>query len=110
MAIRDDDPQASVSQIVSELRESGRTEVEILEQGREGNDHFVVVDTLPRLSSRVLVEAVKEADRLILPLKPSMVDIRANRASSADGARKYPVGSAGIRFVEYGEAWNKNKS
>jgi cellulose biosynthesis protein BcsQ len=44
---------------------------------REGNYDFIVVDTLPRLSSRVLVEAVKEADRLILPLKPSMVDIRA---------------------------------
>ena len=77
VAIRDDDPQASVSQIVNELRESGRTAVEILDQGREGNYDFIVVDTLPRLSSRVLVEAVKEADRLILPLKPSMVDIRA---------------------------------
>ena len=43
----------------------------------EGHYDFIVVDTLPRLSSRVLVEAVKEADRLILPLKPSMVDIRA---------------------------------
>jgi len=29
------------------------------------------------LSSNVLIEAVKEADILILPLKPSMVDIRA---------------------------------
>ena len=77
VAIRDDDPQASVSQIVNELRESGRTAVEILDQGREGNYDFIVVDTLPRLKSRVLVEAVKEADRLILPLKPSMVDIRA---------------------------------
>jgi chromosome partitioning protein len=77
VAIRDDDPQASVSQIVNELRESGRTAVEILDPGMEGNYDFIVVDTLPRLSSRVLVEAVKEADRLILPLKPSMVDIRA---------------------------------
>src|ERR1700736_3206445 len=67
VAIRDDDPQGSVSQIVNELRD----------QGREGNYDFIVVDTLPRLSSRVLIEAVKEADRLILPLKPSMVDIRA---------------------------------
>jgi len=32
VAIRDDDPQDSVSQIVSELRASGRTVVEILEQ------------------------------------------------------------------------------
>ena len=70
VAIRDDDPQASVSQIVNELRESGRTAVEILDQGREGNYDFIVVDTLPRLSSRVLVEGVKEADRLILPLIP----------------------------------------
>jgi chromosome partitioning protein len=77
VAIRDDDPQASVSQIVNELRESSRTAVEILDRGMEGNYDFIVVDTLPRLSSRVLVEAVKEADRLILPLKPSMVDIRA---------------------------------
>lgn len=77
VAIRDDDPQASVSQIVSELRESGRSGVEILERGRDRDYDFIVVDTLPRLSSRVLAEAVKEADRLILPLKPSMVDIRA---------------------------------
>ena len=49
VAIRDDDPQASVSQIVNELRESGRTAVEILERGMEGNYDFIVVDTLPRL-------------------------------------------------------------
>jgi cellulose biosynthesis protein BcsQ len=36
VAIRDDDPQASVSQIVNELRESGRSGVEILERGRAG--------------------------------------------------------------------------
>lgn len=77
VAIRDDDPQASVSQIVNELRESGRTKVEVWQQNAGKDYDFVVVDTLPRLSSRVLIEAVKEADRLILPLKPSMVDIRA---------------------------------
>ncbi len=77
VAIRDDDPQASVSQIVTELRESGRTEVEVWQQNGGRTYDFIVVDTLPRLSSRVLIEAVKEADRLILPLKPSMVDIRA---------------------------------
>jgi chromosome partitioning protein len=77
VAIRDDDPQASVTQIVSELREAEKTEVELLDGQSAEMFDFVVVDTLPRLSSRVLIEAVKEADRLILPLKPSMVDIRA---------------------------------
>ena len=110
VAIRDDDPQASVSLIVSELRESGRTEVEILEQGREGNYDFVVVDTLPRLSSRVLVEAVKEADRLILPLKPSMVDIRAT--VPAVQMVQENIRSAARAFVLWNmvKPGNKNKS
>ena len=110
VAIRDDDPQASVSQIVNELRESGRTAVEILDQGREGNYDFIVVDTLPRLSSRVLVEAVKEADRLILPLKPSMVDIRATVPAVQMVQENIRSVSSGICSMEHGEAWNKNKS
>lgn len=77
VAVRDDDPQASVSQLVSELREAGRTSLELWEPGRAGEYDFVVVDTLPQLASRVLAEAVRESDRVILPLKPSMVDIRA---------------------------------
>lgn len=77
VAVRDDDPQASVSQLVNEMREAGRTTLESWEAGRTGEYDFVVVDTLPQLSSRVLVEAVREADRVLMPLKPSMVDIRA---------------------------------
>lgn len=94
VAIRDDDPQMSITQIVKELKEAGRTNLSIWEQGKEYD--FVVVDTLPRLSSKVLVEAVKEADRLILPLKPSMVDIRATlpavqmvKENTRPGARAY---------------------
>lgn len=96
VAIRDDDPQASITQIVTELREGGRTELEIWDQSRAGDYDFVVVDTLPRLSSNVLKEAVKEADRLVLPLKPSMVDIRATmpavemvKEHTRAGARAY---------------------
>jgi chromosome partitioning protein len=96
VAVRDDDPQASISQIVTELREAGRTEVEIFDKDRAGEYDFVIVDTLPRLSSRVLIEAVKEADRLVLPLKPSMVDIRATlpavemvKEHTRKGARAY---------------------
>jgi chromosome partitioning protein len=77
VAVRDDDPQASVSQLVAEMREAGRTTLEAWEASRAKEYDFVVVDTLPQLSSRVLVEAVREADRVIMPLKPSMVDIRA---------------------------------
>lgn len=96
VAIRDDDPQASITEIVTELKEAGRTNLEMLEPGRAGDFDFVVVDTLPRLSSKVLVEAVTEADRLILPLKPSMVDIRATlpavemvKEHTRNGARAY---------------------
>lgn len=77
VAVRDDDPQASISQIVTELRDSGQTQLEIWDRNRAGEYDFVIVDTLPRLSSKLLIEAVREADILILPLKPSMVDIRA---------------------------------
>ena len=96
VAIRDDDPQASITQIVTELREGGRTELEIWDQSRAGDYDFVVVDTLPRLSSNVLKEAVKEADGLVLPLKPSMVDIRGTmpavemvKEHTRAGARAY---------------------
>ena len=77
VAVRDDDPQASVSQIVSELREAGRTKLELWDSKRAGEYDFIIVDTLPQLASRVLAQAVRESDRVILPLKPSMVDIRA---------------------------------
>lgn len=96
VAVRDDDPQASISQIVSELRETKRTSLEIWHQDRAEEYDFVIVDTLPRLSSRVLIEAVKESDRLVLPLKPSMVDIRATmpavemvKEHTRKGARAY---------------------
>ena len=75
VAVRDDDPQKSITQVVEDARSEGKTQVEIWMAG-ESYD-FVVVDTQPRLDSRVLQEAIREADRLILPLKPSMVDIRA---------------------------------
>jgi chromosome partitioning protein len=96
VAIRDDDPQASITEIVNELREAGRTNLEIWTQSKAGDYDFTLVDTLPRLSSNVLKEAVKESDRLILPLKPSMVDIRATlpavemvKEHTRKGARSY---------------------
>lgn len=96
VAIRDDDPQASITEIVNELRDAGRTELEIWSQSKAKEYDFTLVDTLPRLSSNVLREAVKEADRLILPLKPSMVDIRATlpavemvKEHTRKGARSY---------------------
>jgi chromosome partitioning protein len=77
VAVRDDDPQKSLTQVVEEIRADGKTKVEIWDKSRVGDFDFVVVDTQPRLDSRVLQESIREADRLILPLKPSMVDIRA---------------------------------
>jgi len=77
VAVRDDDPQKSLLQVVGEIRAEGKTQVEIWDRSRAGEFDFVVVDTQPRLDSRVLQESIREADRLILPLKPSMVDIRA---------------------------------
>jgi chromosome partitioning protein len=77
VAVRDDDPQRSITQVIEETRADGKTTVELWEKRRAGEYDFVVVDTQPRLDSRVLQESIREADRLILPLKPSMVDIRA---------------------------------
>jgi len=77
VAVRDDDPQKSITQVIEETRADGKTQLEVWEKSRAGEYDFVVVDTQPRLDSRVLQEAVREADRLLLPLKPSMVDIRA---------------------------------
>lgn len=77
VAVRDDDPQKSLTQVVEETRADGKTKIEIWDKSRVGDFDFIVVDTQPRLDSRVLQESIREADRLILPLKPSMVDIRA---------------------------------
>jgi chromosome partitioning protein len=77
VAVRDDDPQKSLTQVVEETRTDGKTKIEIWDKSRVGDFDFIVVDTQPRLDSRVLQESIREADRLILPLKPSMVDIRA---------------------------------
>lgn len=77
VAVRDDDPQKSLTEVIEETRADGKTKVELWDKGRAGDFDFVIVDTQPRLDSRVLQESIREADRLILPLKPSMVDIRA---------------------------------
>lgn len=77
VAVRDDDPQKSLTEVIEETRADGKTKVELWEKSRAGDFDFVIVDTQPRLDSRVLQESIREADRLILPLKPSMVDIRA---------------------------------
>ena len=77
VAVRDDDPQRSLTEVIEETRADGKTKVELWDQSRAGDFDFVIVDTQPRLDSRVLQESIREADRLILPLKPSMVDIRA---------------------------------
>lgn len=77
VAIRDDDPQLSLAEIIEELQEKNRTEVELWDKEHAEAYDFTVIDTLPRLASQVLKNAIREADRLILPLKPSMTDIRA---------------------------------
>ena len=77
VAVRDDDPQTSLTEVIEETRADGKTKVELWDKSRAGDFDFVIVDTQPRLDSRVLQESIREADRLILPLKPSMVDIRA---------------------------------
>jgi chromosome partitioning protein len=77
VAVRDDDPQKSLTEVIEETRADGKTKVELWDKSRAGDFDFVIVDTQPRLDSRVLQESIREADRLILPLKPSMVDIRA---------------------------------
>ncbi len=77
VAVRDDDPQKSLTEVIEETRADGKTKVELWDKSRTGDFDFVIVDTQPRLDSRVLQESIREADRLILPLKPSMVDIRA---------------------------------
>ena len=77
VAVRDDDPQGSITQIITDLQEANKTNVDILENDRAGEYEFIIVDTLPRLSSRSLTEAVKESDYLVLPLKASIIDIRA---------------------------------
>lgn len=77
VAIRDDDPQRSLAETIEELREGGQTEVRLWNDDEAEDYDFTVIDTLPRLASQVLKNAVREADRLILPLKPSMTDIRA---------------------------------
>jgi chromosome partitioning protein len=96
VAVRDDDPQKSITQVIEEARADGKSKVELLEKGRAGDFDFIVVDTQPRLDSRVLQEAIRESDRLILPLKPSMVDIRATlpavemvKSSIRKGARAF---------------------
>lgn len=98
VAVRDDDPQKSLSQVVEATRAHGKTQIELWDRNRAGEFDFVVVDTQPRLDSRVLQEAIREADRLILPLKPSMVDIRATlpavamvKESLSAGARAFVV-------------------
>ena len=77
VAIKDDDPQGSLREIVEDLSSRNLTSLEIWEEENANTYDFVIVDTLPRLASHVLKKAIRETDCLILPLMPSMVDIRA---------------------------------
>ena len=50
VAVRDDDPQKSLTQVVEETQSEGKTKIEMWEKSRAGDFDFVVVDTQPRLS------------------------------------------------------------
>lgn len=77
VAVKDDDPQGSLREIVEDLSGRNLTNLEVWEEENANGYDFVIVDTLPRLASHVLKKAIRETDCLILPLMPSMVDIRA---------------------------------
>lgn len=83
VAIHDVDPQQSLSRILANLRLEGKTKVETWSPGEGSSYDFTIVDTLPRLGSTELADALGHADRVIMPLQPSMIDVHATVPATA---------------------------
>lgn len=98
VALRDEDPQGSSAEVVKSFQADNLTKVELWDQSRAGEYDFVIQDTLPVYQSPMLATLISISDRIIIPLAPSILDVRATipsigtvRANAPKNAVSYAI-------------------
>jgi chromosome partitioning protein len=78
VAMLDLDRQKSATQWLA-MRGAGLPEIELLREGQKGGSDWLVIDSPAGLHGKSLERALKLAHKVVVPIAPSLFDIRASQ-------------------------------
>ncbi|MBZ0067369.1 MAG: ParA family protein [Thiobacillus sp.] len=78
VAMLDLDRQKSASQWLA-IRDSGLPKIDLLRDGQKGGGDWLVIDSPAGLHGKNLERALKLAHKVVVPIAPSLFDIRASQ-------------------------------
>ena len=92
VAMLDLDPQKSATQWLA-IRDAALPPIDLLRDGQKSGSDWLVIDSPAGLSGKSLGRALKLAHKVVVPIAPSLFDIRASQAflaalHAAKAARK----------------------
>ncbi|OZA30455.1 MAG: cobyrinic acid a,c-diamide synthase [Hydrogenophilales bacterium 17-61-9] len=79
VAMLDLDRQKSASQWLA-MRDSSLPKIDLLRDGQKGGSDWLVIDSPAGLHGKNLEHALKLAHKVVVPIAPSLFDIRASQA------------------------------
>lgn len=104
VSILDMDRQKSATQWHA-MRDAGLPAIEVLSEGQRADSDWLVIDSPAGMHGKSLERALKLAHKVVVPIAPSLFDIRASRdfldvlqAGKAARKNRAFVGVVGMRF------------
>ena len=79
VAMLDLDPQKSATQWLA-IRDTALPQIDLLRDGQKSGSDWLVIDSPAGLSGKSLERALKLAHKVVVPIAPSLFDIRASQA------------------------------
>jgi len=79
VAMLDLDRQKSATQWLA-IRDAGLPKIELLRDGQKGSSDWLVIDSPAGMHGKSLERALKLAHKVVVPIAPSLFDIRASQA------------------------------
>ena len=79
VAMLDLDPQKSATQWLA-IRDTALPQIDLLRDGKKSGSDWLVIDSPAGLSGKSLERALKLAHKVVVPIAPSLFDIRASQA------------------------------
>lgn len=79
VAMLDLDQQKSATQWLA-IRDAGLPKIELLRDGQKGSSDWLVIDSPAGMHGKSLERALKLAHKVVVPIAPSLFDIRASQA------------------------------
>ena len=79
VAMLDLDPQKSATQWLA-IRDAALPRIDLLRDGQKGDSDWLVIDSPAGLHGKTLERALKLAHKVVVPIAPSLFDIRASQA------------------------------